>query len=110
MSLGIDSQPLPLAVDGGGVVRVGGTRVTLEAVVIAFRQGATAEEIARQFPALAPGDVYSVLGFYLRRREEVDAYVDEAIRQSETARREAGSAAESRAIRDSLLARRSERR
>lgn len=33
--------------DADGVVRVGGTRVTLDTIVFAFEEGATAEEITQ---------------------------------------------------------------
>ena len=39
-----------------------------------FAEGATAEEIAQQHPTLALADIYAVLSYYLRRREEADAY------------------------------------
>jgi uncharacterized protein (DUF433 family) len=68
MTLVIDSEPVPLAVDVEGVARVGGTRVTLDTLVAAFEQGATAEEIAQQYPSLGLADVYAVIGYYLRRR------------------------------------------
>jgi hypothetical protein len=43
--LTITAKPIPLEAGTDGVVRVGGTRVTLDTVVTAFKQGATAEEI-----------------------------------------------------------------
>ena len=46
MSLAIAPESLPLIEHTDGVIRVGGTRVTLETVVEAFNEGATAEEIA----------------------------------------------------------------
>ena len=52
---------MPLQTDADGVIRVGGTRVTLETVVEAFQQGATAEEIVQQYPSLALAEVYAVL-------------------------------------------------
>ena len=52
MSLAILSDPPPLLVDADGVVRVGQTRVTLDTVVTAFLEGATAEEIVEQYPSL----------------------------------------------------------
>ena len=39
MSLTIDAEPVPLQADADGVVRVGGTRVTLDTIVVAFQQG-----------------------------------------------------------------------
>lgn len=43
---GVTIDTIPLAEDAHGVFRVGGTRVTLDAVIRAFERGATAEEIA----------------------------------------------------------------
>lgn len=42
---------LPLETDADGVVRVGDTRVTLDTIIMAFTDGATAEEIAQQYPS-----------------------------------------------------------
>jgi uncharacterized protein (DUF433 family) len=58
-----------------GVARVGGTRVTLDTVIAAFSDGATAEEIAQQYPSLNLADVYYVIGYYLRRPSEVEAHL-----------------------------------
>ncbi len=41
MALLTGVELIPLEVDADGVVRVGGTRVTLDAVVAAFDEGAT---------------------------------------------------------------------
>lgn len=73
----------PFHTDPGGVVRVGRSRVTLDSVVHSFNQGATAEDIAQQYPALTLADVYSAIAYYLHFRAEVDAYL--AQRQEETA-------------------------
>ena len=43
MALTIEPAPVPLRTDADGVVRVGRTRVTLDTVVAAFEEGATAE-------------------------------------------------------------------
>lgn len=51
-------KPVPLLTDVHGVVRVAASRVTLTSVVHAFRTGATAEEIAQQYPSLELADVY----------------------------------------------------
>jgi len=44
MTLLIATEPIPLEADAYGVVRVGKTRVTLDTVVAAFVEGATAED------------------------------------------------------------------
>ncbi len=110
MTLTIETEPLPLHVDADGVVRVGGTRVTLDTVIIAFRQGSTAEEIVEQYPSLKLADVYMVVGYYLRRQDEVDAYLAERQRQGEEIRRQFESHFGSQGLRDRLLARRAPRR
>ncbi len=61
MAFTINTEPVPLLTDKDGVVRVGGTRVTLDTVVAAFKEGATAEEIVQQYPSLELADVYAVI-------------------------------------------------
>lgn len=41
----------------------------------AFHTGATAEEIAQQYPSVDLVDVYAVITYYLRHRSEVDEYL-----------------------------------
>ena len=107
MSLDVESDPVPIAADESGTLRVGGTRVTLDTVVDAFNEGLSAEEIAQQLPVLALADVYAVVAYYLRHRETLDVYLVER----ETAARQLQSriARElpSSALRARLLARRS---
>ena len=75
MSLVVTSNTVPLKADANGVVRVGNTRVTLDTVVVAFHEGATAEEIVEQYPTLRLADVYSVIGYYLDHQAEVTEYL-----------------------------------
>jgi uncharacterized protein (DUF433 family) len=106
MSLLVAAEPMPLTTDADGVVRIGGTRVTLDTVVTAFRQGATAETIAEQYPSLTLADVYTALGYYLRHQAEVDAYLQRRRDQADQARRENEARWTPIGIRDRLLARR----
>ena len=69
------TETVPLETDPDGVMRVRQTRVTLDTIVAAFQEGATAEEIAQQYPSVALADVYQIIGYYLRRRDEVEAYL-----------------------------------
>lgn len=85
MSLANAPVQTPLRVDEHGVARIGKTRVTLEQLVAAFLQGATAEEIAARYDVLDLSDVYATIAYYLQHRDEVDAYVaDERRRAAET--------------------------
>jgi uncharacterized protein (DUF433 family) len=106
MSLSIASEPVPLRVNPDGVVLVGGTRVTLDTVVEAFQEGATPEEIAQQYHTLDLADIYEVIGYYLRRRAEVDGYLRQRRGVAETIRRENEARCDPRGVRDRLLARR----
>jgi uncharacterized protein (DUF433 family) len=69
------AEPVPIEMGDDGMIRVGGTRVTLQTVVYAFRRGATAEAIVEQYPALSLPDVYLVIGYYLQHRADVDEYM-----------------------------------
>jgi uncharacterized protein (DUF433 family) len=70
-----DTVSAPLARDDHGVIRVGGTRVSLESVVTAFDLGASAEEIGESFPSLDLAAIYAALAYVLSHRDSVDAYV-----------------------------------
>lgn len=55
MPLVVEPEPVPLTTGPDGVARIGATRVTLDSVVGAFREGATAEEILQQYPVPSAG-------------------------------------------------------
>jgi uncharacterized protein (DUF433 family) len=102
----IEVAPIPLETDADGVVRVGGTRVTLDTIVAAFREGATAEEIVFQYPSLNLADVYSVIGYYLQRRSDIEEYLRRRQQQSDQVREQNEARFDPRGMRDRLLARR----
>jgi uncharacterized protein (DUF433 family) len=107
-SLVIAAEPIPLEADVDGVVRVGGTRVTLDTVVVAFKEGATAEEILYQYPSLNLADVYAVIAYYLQRRSEVEAYLRQRRAQAGEAQEQNEARFDPQGIRERLLARRAE--
>jgi uncharacterized protein (DUF433 family) len=80
----VATETVPLVKDSDGVMRVRGTRVTVDTVYAAFRDGATAEEIVQQYPSIPLADVYQVIGYCLRHSSELETYLAE--------RREAGRA------------------
>jgi uncharacterized protein (DUF433 family) len=105
VSLIIETRPLPLTLDADGVARVGYTRVTLDTVIAAFVEGATAEEIVYQYPSLDLPDVYSVIGYYLRHRSEIDQYLRQRQKQASVIRKRNESHHDPYGIRERLLAR-----
>lgn len=98
-------ERVPIHSDAQGVVRVAGTRVTLETIVDAFAAGATAEEIAQQYPTVPLVDVYSVITYYLRNQPEVEAYLKEREALAERVREEIETRFPSTRIRERLMAR-----
>lgn len=101
-------QTVPL-VEVDGVLRVGGTRVTLDTIVSAFEDGATPEEIAQQYPSLNLADVYAVIGYYLQNQSVVRQYLDERQRQADAIRQQNEARFKPQGIRERLLARRANR-
>jgi uncharacterized protein (DUF433 family) len=106
MALTIGAELIPVVLDADGVARIGGTRVTVDAVVAAFVEGATAEEIAHQYPSLRLADVYSVIAYYLRRRDDVEAYLRARDEQAAAVRAHNESQFDPQGVRARLMARR----
>jgi uncharacterized protein (DUF433 family) len=100
------TELIPLAADATGVVRISKTRVTLDTVVTAFLEGATAEEIKEQYTSLQLSDIYVVIAYYLRHSIEVDAYLAERQNLAAAVRQEAEKRFSPLGIRDRLLSRR----
>ena len=106
MILSPTPEVIPLAVDADGVMRIGNTRVTLDTVIAAFTDGATAEEIVQQYPSLHLADVYSVIGYYLRHTAEVAAYLQQRRVQRDAVRQQNEARFDPHGVRERLLARR----
>lgn len=99
------TETIPVKTDKDGVIRIGNTRVTLETVVSAFKEGETAEEIVISYPTLALADVYTVIGYYLHKKDEVEQYLLEQAKQSVKVRAENEARFNQKGIRERLLAR-----
>lgn len=108
MTLKIDVRPVPLEINKDGVVRVGGTRVTLDTVVSAFLDGDTAEEVVEQYPTLELADVYAVIGYYLKNRGQVNEYLSRRKKQAKAVTRENETRFPQAGLRERLLARRTD--
>ncbi len=75
-SLSFDSSN-PLTRLENGVYRVSGSRIPLVRAIELYNDGATPEEIVDSFDALRLAGVYSLIGYYLKNRAEVDSYIQE---------------------------------
>src|SRR5687767_8461046 len=63
--------------DEHGVLRVAGTPISLDSVVIAFQQGESPESICQAYPPLTLEQAYGAITYYLAHQREVDAYLQE---------------------------------
>jgi uncharacterized protein (DUF433 family) len=88
MVLEIHVDKAPLRTGDSGVVYIGKTRVTLQTVIMAFQLGSTPEQIIVDYDALSLAEVYAVIAYYLRHREEVDKYIQQQEILSEQVRQE----------------------
>jgi uncharacterized protein (DUF433 family) len=77
MSVMIRTDTPPLRQDSSGALRVGQSRVLLELVIRAFQDGATPEAIVQRYPTTTLADIYAVVAYYLRHREDIEGYLAE---------------------------------
>ena len=77
----------PLVELGPDEILIRDSRVPLECVIWAYREGATPEEIAATYPTLVLGCVYAVIAHYLAHIGDLDRYVERTERYREDARR-----------------------
>jgi uncharacterized protein (DUF433 family) len=105
-SIAKNEEKIPLSTDRDGVIRIGGTRVTLDTVVAAFGSGSTPEEIVQQYPSLRLADVYSVIGYFLHHREEIEEYLERRRGEATEVRKQNEQLHDTSGIRERLLSRR----
>jgi uncharacterized protein (DUF433 family) len=87
MNLVFQPEAVPLWMDERGDIRVGNSRVLLDVLLSFHSQGMSPEEIAAGYPALSLADVYGVLAYYHRHKEEVEAYLRRRDQEAEELRR-----------------------
>ncbi len=103
------TETVPLETDANGTMRVSQTRVTLDTIVAAFKEGATAEEIAQQYPSVTLVAIYQVIGYYLRRREEVETYLRKRKQEADELQKQMEARFDPSGIRERLMARQQSR-
>ena len=75
MTLVLKSEKPPLREDKTGAIRVGKSRVLLEMVIRAFQDDASPKTIIDDYPTLTLYDVYGAIAYYLKNKDEVEAYL-----------------------------------
>ena len=51
------------------------TRISLDSIVYAFREGSSPETICEDFPGLTLPQVYGAIAYYLDHQADIDAYL-----------------------------------
>lgn len=102
------SQKVDLHQDRTGTVRVTGSRVTLDTLVAAFKQGATAEQIQDSFPSLSLRQIYGAIAYYLDHQDDVEIYLAERREEAEANRKEIESQPQYNEFRERIRRRRPE--
>ena len=71
-----------------GAYRISDSRVSLDSVVYAWRDGLSPESIRENFPVLTLEEVYAAITFYLANQAEVDTYLSLSEEKFESARQQ----------------------
>lgn len=101
-----EKEQVPLRADKYGVVRVIGSRVTLDTIVAFYEHGETPEDIVDGFPSLHLADVYAIVSYYLKNQEAVRVYLRTRQKKAKQIRRQVGTHSSNRELKKRLLARR----
>ncbi|MBN2011616.1 DUF433 domain-containing protein [candidate division KSB1 bacterium] len=96
----------PIVNDSSGIVRVAGTRITLDTIVRAFKNGSTCEEIVYLYSVLRLADVYNIITHYLNNHDNVESYLSERQNKAIALQAEIEKHVDVSSIRERLLNRR----
>ena len=97
---------IPLETSEQGVIRVKGTRVSLDSILHAYyNEGATAEEIILRFPTCTIENIYTIISWALNHPEFVDEYLATQQNKKDQLEEEIRQQYPSIGLRERLLAR-----
>lgn len=71
-----------------GAYRITDSRVSLDSIVYAWRDGLSPESIRESFPVLMLEEVYGAITFYLANQAAVDTYLSQSEAKFESARQQ----------------------
>lgn len=81
--LQVRDEKIPITEDKNGILSVAGTRVMLECVIEMHDAGAAPQEIVEEYDSLTLDQVFGVIFYYLRHKDEVKAYLEKRKKDSE---------------------------
>ena len=96
---------VPLMKNTQGVIQVVGTRVSLDSIMQAYYEGATAEEITLRFPSCRLEKIYTILSWALNHVDEVSHYLTSQEKKRQKLEDEIRRTSTAPSIRERLIAR-----
>lgn len=83
------TQTVPLTIWKDGSIRVKGSRLTIDGIIYAYRQGEIPEEIYKSYPseAYTIADIYAIIAYYLSNKEKFDNYLIKREKEAEKIRK-----------------------
>lgn len=95
-------EGIPLHQDHNGTIRVKGSRVTLDTIVIRMQVGDTREEIHEGFPSVTLEQINTIIEWYFNHQVEADEYLQEQQAEGERIRQRIESEPGYKALREKL--------
>lgn len=97
-------QTVPLTIWEDGTIRVKETRLPIDRIIYAHRQGECPEAIFESFPSkeYTVADIYLIVAFYLQNKTEIDKYLTRREKEAEKIRKKIESAPGYQESRDEL--------
>ena len=74
---------IPAQTGGRRVIRLAGTRVGVEFVLRDYSNGSSPEELALRFPTVSLEQIHALITYYLARKDDMDAYLEEVWHDAE---------------------------
>lgn len=84
------TQKVPLKIWKDGSIRVKGTRLPIDRIVYAYKNGECPEDIFDSFPsdAYTVADIYSIIAYYLQNKEKIEKYLEKREEEAKKIREE----------------------
>jgi uncharacterized protein (DUF433 family) len=84
------TQTIPLTQWQDGSIRVKGSRLPIDGIIYAYRQGEIPEAIFESYPsdAYTVADIYAIIAYYLSNKEKFDKYLSKREKEAERIRKE----------------------
>lgn len=84
------TQKVPLIIWKDGSIRIKGTRLPIDRIVYAYKNGESPEEIFDSFPsdAYTIADIYLIIAYYLQNKERIEKYLAKRQEEADKIRQE----------------------